>query len=217
MSSVEDFESKLKAMKKRGSEQNSSDMTIKMFVDECNSVIEKSNIKPSIEATCIRYDGVRILREYFMKRNIEIKSLTYSDSDICITKKKNITLQSGEAVELNVEVSFKTATKRTGNIIPISKTQSKYELIASDKFIKFNKVRVCYNLHSYELDKNNKPVKTRFVSLHEAVLLQDPKITWSIDDIINNIDVEEIEKNYAQELAQPLKFHKLLLSLHGEG
>ena len=134
-------------------------MTIKMFVDECNSVIEKSNIKPNIEASCIRYAGVRILSQYFINKNIEIKSSTCADTDIYLTKKKNIKLQSGETVELDIEISFKTATKRTGNIIPVSKLQSKYELIASDKFIKFNQVIVRYELPTYELDKNNKNIK----------------------------------------------------------
>lgn len=181
-------------------------MTIKMFVDECNSVIEKSNINPDIEASSIRYAGVCILKEYFIKKNIEIKSLTWSDSDISLTKKKNIILQSGETVELDIEISFKTATKRTGNIIPVSKTKSKYELTASDKFIKFNQVIVRYELPTYELDKNNKIIKTKFVSLNKAILLQKPNIMWSIDDIVNNIDVADIEKKYAQAFAQPMAF-----------
>lgn len=181
-------------------------MTIKMFVDECNSVIEKSNIKPNIEASCIRYAGVRILSQYFINKNIEIKSSTCADTDIYLTKKKNIILQSGETVELDIEISFKTATKRTGNIIPVSKTKSKYELIASDKFIKFNQIIVRYELPTYELDKNNQIVKTKFVSLNKAILLQKPNIMWSIDDIVNNIDVADIEKKYAEALAQPMAF-----------
>ena len=29
---------------------------------------------------------------------------------------------------------------------------------------------------------------------------------WSIDDIVNNIDVADIEKKYAEALAQPMAF-----------
>ena len=185
-------------------------MTIENFINECNKLIRTSHIAPSVDTCDVRHQGVNIIKNHFKTKNIEVKSITYNDTEICLEHHEKITLPDiPDKIEVFITISFKICTKKTGNIISVSKLRNKYEYTASDNFVKFDSVEIDCRIPTFKL-VNQKLVKTGKLRSEKAILEQKISTTWSINDIIQNIDTKNIKNVYDMILIQPVIQHKIM-------
>lgn len=188
-------------------------MTIQDFIDKCNKLIRTSYITPSVNMYDVRHQCVTIIKNHFQTKGIEVKNVTCNDTEICLEHRENIKLSAiPDKIEVSITISFKTSTKRTGNIVPISKLRNQYECTASDKFIKFDSVEIHYCIPTFKFGNHNKLVKTGRLRSEKATLLQKFNTTWSVDDIIQNIDTKDIETVYNMLLVQAVIQHKIMVN-----
>lgn len=178
-------------------------MTIQEFIDECSDVVRNLTIHPSIEEGYIRGTMVEGIIAHFKKKGFEVKELTWTATEFGYTTTEKIQLSTGQEIELEMEFIFGTVVKKTGNIIPVSPTRSKYEKVAGDKPVKFKKVKVDYRVPAYEME-NDKIIRDGFFAPRYAKLTQNVRMTDDSKAVLSKVDVSEIEGRCDESICQPI-------------
>jgi hypothetical protein len=99
---------------------------------------------------------------------------------------------------------FGTVVKNTGNIIPVTKTKSKYEKTIGDKPIKFKEINIDYNIPSYKMDNKKVVPDKGWFSSENVQFLQKVKTTDDSKSIVGKIDIADIEHEFDSHLCQPV-------------
>ena len=185
--------------------------SINDFIEECNKVVRESDIGTSDSASDVKMWAIERLFEHFSDISISLYSRG-SGSTFELEKDYTLTLSTGEVIPVTMEVYFKTSAKRTGKLIKMSKTKSKYEMMVSDKFIKFDKINLLYYIPDYRITDDHTKLEIDGYPYNKTYI-DDDKIdkNRSIDDIIESIDITPFDCKYNNALVNsifPKVFHK---------
>lgn len=184
---------------------------IQDFINESNNFINNTHIDTGTEAFMVRFSGIVALTEYYKNKKSNDMDIKFGAKGIYVKTKKNLKLSTGEIVEFDISINFKTCIKKTGNIIPVSKLQSKYELTVSDKFLKLDNIEIFYYVPNYEFNsQNGKIEKTNGKRIAYLTPFEKIDKNWTIDDIVKNIDLSEVEYVYNDEIAQKILLQNMI-------
>ena len=170
-------------------------MTIKEFIDECNKLVKTMDIKPSEDSDSVRKRALYNLRKHF--EDIGINIIIQSCTDFEISKKYPIQISTGESVDVEISIHFKTTVKRTGNIIQLTNTKSKYEVTVADKFVKVDSIKILYWIPRFSMYDDKKITTNGFHTPYNTYI---PKAkvdkNQTFDDILATVDIPTIEDKY---------------------
>lgn len=185
---------------------------IQDFINESNNFINNTQIDTSTEDYLERFYGIIALREYYKNIKLNDIDINFGAKSIQVETIKNLELSTGEIVEFNISINFKTCIKKTGNIVPVSKLKSKYELTVSDNFLKLDSIEIFYYVPNYEFNyKNGKIEKTTGKRIVYLTPFKKIDKNWTIEDIVKNIDLSEVEYVYNEEIAQKILLQNLII------
>lgn len=185
---------------------------IQDFINESNNFINNTNIGTGTEAFMVRFSGIVALTEYYKNKKFNDIDIKFGAKGIYVKTKKNLQLSTGEIVEFDISINFKTCIKKTGNIIPVSKLQNKYELTVSDKFLKLDNIEIFYYVPNYEFNAQNGQIeKTNRKRIVYLTPFKKIDKNWTIDDIVKNIDLSEVEYVYNDEIAQKILLQNMII------
>ena len=187
-------------------------MTIQDFINECINIINKITPIPSENETAVRRQITEPIIDYFKNKGIEVRSLTYTETELSLESEEKVSLSNGTNMDVNIEIVFGTAIKKTGNIIPITKTRSKYEKTIADIPVKFKRVEISCDLPTYEI-KNSKVIKEKgYFHREEIELLQKISKNDAAADIAKKVDITKLEDMIDSDICQSVL--KAILIFH---